>query len=242
MMTGYLVPILELAEHVVLPVESVETALEYLLSCMREKRESTPELIFVSDNTLSNIVLLELQKKMRTLVMSVQPEVPILFILEEDSLSQEDWNSIDEQIEYIIKPTNISAFPTFFNDLRGTLNRLSRSGLGSLSKNTTLMANLTKEHLPSLLHMLSLVSASGYATLTNPRTKQTGTLHLRYGDITKAILVDPTSSPKRRLEGTEALQFLVDWKEGVFSFGRADPEKMPVGETARWIVLKCGIS
>jgi hypothetical protein len=112
--------------------------------------------------------------------------------------------------------------------------------VGALKKkNTTLLANLKEEHLPSILQMLSLVHASGYATLTNPLTKQTGSMHIRYGEITQIILVDPTSRPKNRLEGTEALQQMVEWSDGIFSFGRANPEKMPVGQPMTWVVLRC---
>ncbi len=238
---GYLIPVLELADHTVTRIDSPEAALHLLVHQAREEKGSPPELVMVDGNILGDISPLEFQNKVRTLLKGTQPETPVLFILEEGRLTQDDKDTLKGQITYLVKPTHISAFSDFLRELRSSLDQLSRFGGGSLSKHTSLVANLAKEHLPSLLHMLSLVRASGYATLTNPRTKQTGTLHLRYGDVTKAILVDTTSSPKRRLEGTEALQALVDWEEGVFSFGRADPEKMPKGESARWVVLKCGI-
>lgn len=238
---GYLIPVLEFADHTVTQIGSLEAALPFMLQQAREEKEPLPEFVIVDYNVLGNISPLEFQNKVKTLWSGTQLEIPILFILEEGRLTQDDKNTLQGQITYLIKPAHISAFSDFFKELRSLLDQLSRSTIGSLSKNTSLVANLAKEHLPSLLHMLSLVRASGYATLTNPVTKQTGTLHLRYGDITRAILVDTTSSPKRRLEGTEALQALVNWEEGVFSFGRADPEKMPKGESARWVVLKCGI-
>ncbi len=120
------------------------------------------------------------------------------------------------------------------------VDQLIKSSVGLLKrKNTTLLANLKEEHLPSILQMLSLVHASGYATLTNPTTRQTGSMHIRYGEITQIILVDPTSRPKNRLEGTEALQQMVEWSDGIFSFGRANPEKMPVGQPMTWVVLRC---
>jgi len=231
---------LELADHSVIPVESADVALRLMLDYVRGGKDSPPELIFMDQSALSGSTPVEFQKKIRTLMESAQVEVSILFILKEDGLQSEDRQAIAEQIEYILKPADISAFPGFLADLRIFLNRLSRAVTGNLSRNTTLVADLAKEHLPSLLQMLGLVGASGYAALTNSRTKQTGTIHLRYGDITKIVLVDTSSSPKRRLEGTEALQALVDWREGVFSFGRADPEKMPPGNPTRWVVLKCG--
>ena len=143
-------------------------------------------------------------------------------------------------IEFIVEPTSIDSLNVFLDNLRSVLDRLIKSSVGSLKKkNTTLLANLREEHLPSLLQMLSLVHASGFATLTNPATKQTGSMHIRYGKITMIILVDPTSRPKKRLEGTAALQEMVKWSDGVFSFGRANPEKMPAGKPMTWVVLRC---
>lgn len=236
MMIGYLIPILELADQKVTHIESVDMSLQLILGYVQGEKESLPELIFIDQSALSSTSPLEVQKKLNSLVNSAQLEIPILFILEENSLKPDSVG----QIDYLLKPANILAFPDFLHKLRISLDKISRIAKGNLSKDTTLVANLAEEHLPSLLQMLSLVRASGYAALNNPRTKQTGTIHIRYGDITKIVLVDTSSSPKRRLEGTEALQALVDWKDGVFSFGRANPEKMPPGDLTRWVVLKCG--
>ena len=179
-------------------------------------------------------------RKVRTIASTTTSEIPMVFIIRQDQvhLVEEDFNNA--HVEFLVEPTNIESLNEFLDSLRSILDRLIKSSVGVLKrKNTTLLANLKEEHLPSILQMLSLVNASGFATLTNTTTKQTGSMHVRYGEITHIILVDPTSRPKKRLEGTEALQTMVEWTEGVFSFGRANPEKMPSGAPMKWVVLRC---
>jgi hypothetical protein len=167
-------------------------------------------------------------------------EIPVVFIVQEQQVATIDAPFKQASIKYIVEPGSIDSLNSFLDNLRSVLDRLIKSSVGLLKrKNTTLLANLKEEHLPSILQMLSLVHASGFATLTNPSTKQTGSMHIRYGEITQIILVDPTSRPKKRLEGTEALQEMVEWSEGIFSFGRANPEKMSAGLPMTWVVLKC---
>ena len=164
----------------------------------------------------------------------------MVFIVQEDQVDVVDESFAKANIEYLVEPTNIDSLNDFLDNLRSVLDRLIKSSVGVLKKkNTTLLANLKEEHLPSILQMLSLVNASGFVTLTNSTTKQTGSMHIRYGEITHIILVDPTSRPKKRLQGTEALQTMVEWTEGVFSFGRANPERMPLGQPMKWVVLRC---
>jgi uncharacterized protein YaaQ len=176
----------------------------------------------------------------RAIANTATMDIPIVFIVQPDQVEIVQHAFAQASIKFIVEPTSIESLDPFLDNLRSVLDQLIKSSVGILKKkNTTLLANLKEEHLPSILQMLSLVHASGFATLTNPLTKQTGSMHIRYGEITQIILVDPTSRPKKRSEGTEALQQMVEWSDGIFSFGRANPEKMPVGQPMTWVVLRC---
>jgi hypothetical protein len=89
--------------------------------------------------------------------------------------------------------------------------------------------------------MLHLEDASGYATLTNPKKKQSASMHIRYGNIEHLVLVDTSKGVKTRIEGEEAFRIMVKWTEGVFSFGRADPERMPKGKPMNLVTLLCAV-
>jgi DNA-binding response OmpR family regulator len=236
----YILKMLELAEHEVILVSSLSEALQNLVSQIEENREFLPDLLFVELGAFSVQDALEIHKKVRTIANTASAEIPMVFILQHDQVQTVHHAFTQAGIKFIVEPTSIDSLNAFLDNLRSVLDRLIKSSVGLLKKkNTTLLANLKEEHLPSILQMLSLVHASGYATLTNPTTKQTGSMHIRYGEITQIILVDPTSRPKHRSEGTEALQQMVEWSEGIFSFGRANPEKMPVGHPMTWVVLRC---
>lgn len=236
----YILKMLELAEHEVILLPSLSDALQNLVSQLEENQEFLPDLLFVELGNFSVKEALEVHRKIRSIANTATTDIPMVFIVQGDQVEmvQEAFNQAG--IEFIIEPTSIDSLNAFLDNLRSILDRLIKSSVGLLKKkNTTLLANLKEEHLPSILQMLSLVHASGYATLTNPATKQTGSMHIRYGEITQIILVDPTSRPKNRLEGTEALQQMVEWSDGIFSFGRANPEKMPLGHPMTWVVLRC---
>ncbi len=236
----YILKMLELAEHEVLLVASLSDALQGLVTQVEENRAFLPDLLFVELGNFSVRDALEVHKKVRAIANTAATEIPMVFIVQEEQVETLEHPFMQAGIKFIIEPTTIDALNAFLDNLRSVLDRLIKSSVGSLKKkNTTLLANLKEEHLPSLLQMLSLVHASGFATLTNPTTKQTGSMHIRYGEITMIILVDPTSRPKKRLEGTEALQEMVKWSDGIFSFGRANPEKMPLGKPMTWVVLRC---
>jgi CheY-like chemotaxis protein len=236
----YILKMLELAEHEVILVSSLSDALQNLVTQIEENQEFLPDLLFVELGTFSVQDALEIHKKVRTIANTAATEIPMVFIVQPDQLAMVQYPFTQAGIKFIVEPTNIDTLNGFLDNLRSVLDRLIKSSVGTLKrKNTTLMANLKEEHLPSLLQMLSLVHASGYATLANPTSKQTGSIHFRYGEITQIILVDPTSKPKNRLEGTDALQHMVEWSEGIFSFGRANPEKMPAGHPMTWVVLRC---
>lgn len=236
----YILKMLELAEHEVILVASLSDALQNLVSQVEENRAFLPDLLFVELGSFSVQDALEVNKKVRAIANTATTEIPMVFIVQEHQVEGIDSAFTQAGLKYLIEPINIDSLNMFLDNLRSILDRLIKSSVGLLKrKNTTLLANLKEEHLPSLLQMLSLVHASGFATLTNPSTKQTGSMHIRYGEITQIILVDPTSRPKHRLEGTEALQEMVEWSEGIFSFGRANPEKMPTGQPMTWVVLKC---
>ncbi len=236
----YISKMLELAEHEVILIASLSDALEGMVNQVEENGAVLPDLLFIA---LGNFVVKEamaVHRKVRTIASTTQTEIPIAFIVHENQEKTIREDFAQAGIEYLIEPTSINELNTFVDKLRSVLERLVKPEVGALQKkNTTLMANLKEEHLPSILQMLSLVHASGYATLTNPNTKQTGSMHIRHGEITHIILVDPTARPKKRLEGTEALQSMVGWSEGIFSFGRANPEKMPTGHPMTWVVLRC---
>jgi hypothetical protein len=233
---------LELAEHEVILVPSLSDALQSLINQVEENGgEFLPDLLFVELGNFAIKDALDVHRKVRSIASTTTSGgIPMVFVISEAQveLVQNEFSS--RGIEYLIEPTTLDTLNEFLDKLRSVLDRLVKSSVGVLKKkNTTLLANLKEEHLPSILQMLSLVNASGFVTLTNPKTKQTGSMHIRYGEITHIILVDPTSRPKRRLEGTEALQSMVEWSEGIFSFGRANPEKIPTGLPMRWVVLKC---
>lgn len=239
-MHPYISKMLELAEHEVLLVPSLSDALQSLVNQVEENGAFLPDLLFVELAGFSVNEALDVNRKVRSIASATMTDIPTVFIIQEHQigLAQDTFSPVG--IEYIVEPTNIGSLNAFLDNLRSVLDRLIKSSVGALKKkNTTLLANLKEEHLPSILQMLSLVHASGYATLTNPVTKQTGSMHVRFGEITQIILVDPTSRPKKRLEGTEALQHMVEWTEGIFSFGRANPDKMPVGHPMTWVVLRC---
>lgn len=236
----YILKMLELAEHEVLLVPSLSDALQGLVSQVDENRAFLPDLLFVEMGSVSVDDALEVHKKIRAIANAATTDIPMVFIVQDDQIQAVEQPFLQAGIKYIVEPTSIDSLNVFLDNLRSVLDRLIKSSVGVLKKkNTTLLANLKEEHLPSILQMLSLVHASGFATLTNPTTKQTGSMHIRYGEITMIILVDPTSRPKKRLEGTEALQEMVEWSDGIFSFGRANPEKMPMGKPMKWVVLRC---
>ncbi|MBN2376897.1 MAG: DUF4388 domain-containing protein [Sedimentisphaerales bacterium] len=236
----YILKMLELAEHEVLLVSSLSDALQGLVTQVEENQEFLPDLLFVELGSFTIQDALDVNKKVRSIASTAMAEIPMVFIVQEQQVAMIDAPFKQASIKYIVEPTSIDSLNSFLDNLRSVLDRLIKSSVGLLKrKNTTLLANLKEEHLPSILQMLSLVHASGFATLTNPATKQTGSMHIRYGEITQIILVDPTSRPKKRLEGTEALQEMVEWSEGIFSFGRANPEKMAAGQPMTWVVLKC---
>ena len=236
----YITKMLELAEHEVILMPSLTDALQNLINQVEENGAFLPDLLFVELGNFALKDAFEVHRKVRTIATTSTTEIPMVFLIrpEQIEMIQEEFEK--SGIEYIAEPTTIDSLNSFLDNLRSVLDRLIKSSFGMLKKkNTTLLANLKDEHLPSILHRLSLVNASGFATLTNPKTKQTGSMHIRYGEITQIILVDPTSRPKKRLDGTEALQSMVEWSEGIFSFGRANPEKMPTGSPMKWVVLRC---
>lgn len=236
----YISKMLELAEHEVILVPSFSDALQDLVNHVEENGVFLPDLLFVELGNFSVKDALEVHRKVRSIASATTTDIPTVFIVAEAQVSVVQDAFAQAGIEFIVEPISIDALNIFLDDLRSVLDRLVKSAVGVLKKkNTTLLANLKEEHLPSILQMLSLVHASGFATLTNPTTKQTGSMHIRYGDITHITLVDPTSRPKKRLQGTEALQSMAEWSEGIFSFGRANPEKMPVGHPMTWVVLRC---
>ncbi len=236
----YMLKMLELAEHEVILMSSLSDALQNLVGQAEENREFLPDLLFVELGNFSVQDALEVHRKVRAIANTATTDIPMVFIVQPEQVEVVRSPFSQAGIKFIVEPTSIDSLNAFLDNLRSILDQLIKSSVGLLkNKNTTLLANLKEEHLPSILQMLSLVHASGYATLTNPVTKQTGSMHIRYGEITQIILVDPTSRPKNRLEGTEALQQMVEWSEGIFSFGRANPEKMPVGHPMTWVVLRC---
>lgn len=236
----YILKMLELAEHEVILISSLSDALQSLISQVEENRAFLPDLLFVELGSFSVQDALEVHRKVRAIANTATTDIPMVFIVPSDQVETVQHAFAQAGIKFIIEPTSIASLDGFLDNLRSVLDQLIKSSVGVLKKkNTTLLANLKEEHLPSILQMLSLVHASGYATLTNPLTKQTGSMHIRYGEITQIILVDPTSRPKKRSEGTEALQQMVEWSDGIFSFGRANPEKMPVGQPMTWVVLRC---
>lgn len=236
----YISKMLELAEHEVILVPSLSDALESLLNQVEENGVFLPDLMFIELGNFAVKDALDVHRKVWTIASTTQTEIPVVFIVAEDQVELVQEEFAQAGVEFLIEPTSIDNLNAFVDKLRSILDRLIKSGVGILKKkNTTLLANLKEEHLPSILQMLSLVNASGYATLTNPKTKQTGSMHIRYGEITHIILVDPTTRPKKRLEGTAALQSMVEWSEGIFSFGRANPGKMPTGQPMTWVILRC---
>ena len=236
----YILKMLELAEHEVILVASLSDALQSLISQVEENREFLPDLLFVELGHFSVPDALEVNRKVRSISNAATTDIPMVFIVRQNQVETVEAAFEEAGIKFIIEPVSIDSLNEFLDNLRSVLDRLIKSTVGLLKKkNTTLLANLKEEHLPSILQMLSLVHASGFATLTNQASKQTGSMHIRYGEITNIILVDPTSRPKKRLEGTEALQEMVGWADGIFSFGRANPEKMPAGQPMTWVVLRC---
>jgi CheY-like chemotaxis protein len=236
----YILKMLELAEHEVILVSSLSDALQNLVTQVEENRAFLPDLLFVEMGNFSVQDALEVHRKVRAVANTATVDIPMVFIVQPAQVEMVQQAFVEAGIKFIVEPTNIESLDVFLDNLRSVLDQLIKSSVGALKKkNTTLLANLKEEHLPSILQMLSLVHASGYATLTNPTTKQTGSMHIRYGEITQIILVEPTSRPKKRLEGTEALQQMVEWSDGIFSFGRANPDKMPLGHPMTWVVLRC---
>jgi CheY-like chemotaxis protein len=236
----YMLKMLELAEHEVILVSSLSDALQSLVTQAEENRAFLPDLLFVELGNFSVQDALDVHRKVRAIANTATTDIPMVFIVQQNQMEMVRNPFTQAGIKFLIEPTNIDSLNAFLDNLRSVLDQLIKSSVGALKKkNTTLLANLKEEHLPSILQMLSLVHASGYATLTNPTTRQTGSMHIRYGEITQIILVDPTSRPKKRLDGTEALQHMVEWSDGIFSFGRANPDKMPVGQPMTWVVLRC---
>ncbi len=236
----YITKVLELAEHEVILLPSLSDALQDLINQVEENGAFLPDLLFVELGSFAIEEALNIHRKVRSIASTTTTEIPMVFIVRENQVNEVSESFEQAGIEFIIEPTSIDSLNAFLDNLRSVLDRLIKSSVGVLKKkNTTLLANLKEEHLSSILQMLSLVHASGFVTLTNPTTKQTGSMHIRYGEITHIILVDPTSRPKKRLKGTEALQTMAEWKEGVFSFGRANPERMPFGQPMKWVVLHC---
>ncbi|PID58298.1 hypothetical protein CSB45_04325 [candidate division KSB3 bacterium] len=237
----YLSQMVELADHTAIQVESGEKALELLE--VRAKSEPTllPDLVFMDVLMSPGMNGIETTSKLKASPIPAIAEVPVVFLTgigEQDIVSK----ALDAgAIDYMVKPSSAESLPIFLSNLRKKLDRLLTMSTRSLKRGAGLIADLSNEYLPSLLQMLHLEDASGYATLTNTRKKQSASMHIRYGNIEHLVLVDTSKGIKARIEKEEAFWRLLKWTEGVFSFGRADPERMPKGKAMNLVALLCTV-
>ncbi|PIE32816.1 hypothetical protein CSA56_14055 [candidate division KSB3 bacterium] len=237
----YLSQMVELADHTAIQVESGEKALELLETRAKSEPTLLPDLIFMDVLMSPGMSGIETTCKIKASPIPAIAEVPVVFLTgigEQDIVSK----ALDAgAIDYMIKPSSAESLPIFLSNLRKKLDRLLTMSTRSLKRGAGLIADLSNEYLPSLLQMLHLEDASGYATLTNPKKKQSASMHIRYGNIEHLVLVDTSKGVKTRLEGEDAFRMLIKWTEGVFSFGRADPERMPKGQPMNLVTLLCAV-
>jgi CheY-like chemotaxis protein len=237
----YLSQMVELADHTAIQVESGEKALELLEARARAEPALLPDLIFMDVLMSPGMSGIETTTKIKASPIPAVAETPVVFLTgigEQDIVSK----ALDAgAIDYMVKPSSAESLPMFLSNLRKKLERLLTMSTRSLKRGAGLIADLSNEYLPSLLQMLHLEDASGYATLTNPKKKQSASMHIRYGNIEHLVLVDTSKGVKTRFEGEEAFRVLVKWTEGVFSFGRADPERMPKGKPMNLVTLLCSV-
>ncbi len=237
----YLSQMVELADHTAIQVESGEKALELLETRAKSEPTLLPDLVFMDVLMSPGMSGIETTSKLKASPIPAIAEVPVVFLTgigEQDIVSK----ALDAgAIDYMVKPSSAESLPIFLSNLRKKLDRLLTMSTRSLKRGAGLIADLSNEYLPSMLQMLHLEDASGYATLTNPKKKQSASMHIRYGNIEHLVLVDTSKGIKTRVEGEEAFRMLVKWTEGVFSFGRADPERMPKGKPMNLVTLLCSI-
>lgn len=237
----YLSQMVELADHTAIQVESGEKALELLETRAKSEPTLLPDLVFMDVLMSPGMSGIETTSKLKASPIPAIAEVPVVFLTgigEQDIVSK----ALDAgAIDYMVKPSSAESLPIFLSNLRKKLDRLLTMSTRSLKRGAGLIADLSNEYLPSLLQMLHLEDASGYATLTNPKKKQSASMHIRYGNIEHLVLVDTSKGIKTRVEGEEAFRMLVKWTEGVFSFGRADPERMPKGKPMNLVTLLCAV-
>jgi CheY-like chemotaxis protein len=237
----YLSQMVELADHSAIQVESGEKALDLLETRAREEPSLLPDLVFMDVLMSPGMSGIETTNKIKNSPIPTIAEIPVVFLTgigEQDIVSK----ALDAgAIDYMVKPSSAESLPMFLSNLRKKLDRLLTMSTRSLKRGAGLIADLSNEYLPSLLQMLHLEDASGYATLTNPKKKQSASMHIRYGNIEHLVLVDTSKGVKTRIEGEEAFRVMVKWTEGVFSFGRADPERMPKGKPMNLVTLLCSV-
>lgn len=237
----YLSQMVELADHTAIQVESGEKALELLEARAKSEPALLPDLIFMDVLMSPGMSGIETTSKIKSSAVPAIAEIPVVFLTgigEQDIVSK----ALDAgAIDYMVKPSSAESLPIFLSNLRKKLDRLLTMSTRSLKRGAGLIADLSNEYLPSLLQMLHLEDASGYATLTNPKKKQSASMHIRYGNIEHLVLVDTSKGIKTRIEGEEAFRMMVKWTEGVFSFGRADPERMPKGKPMNLVTLLCSV-
>lgn len=237
----YLSQMVELADHTAIQVESGEKALELLETRARTEPALLPDLVFMDVLMSPGMSGIETTSKIKSSPVPTIAEIPVVFLTgigEQDIVSK----ALDAgAIDYMVKPSSAESLPMFLSNLRKKLDRLLTMSTRSLKRGAGLIADLSNEYLPSLLQMLHLEDASGYATLTNPKKKQSASMHIRYGNIEHLVLVDTSKGIKTRMEGEEAFRVLIKWTEGVFSFGRADPERMPKGKPMNLVTLLCSV-
>jgi len=237
----YLSQMVELADHSAVQVESGEKALDLLETRARTEPALLPDLVFMDVLMSPGMSGIETTSKIKSSPIPAVAEIPVVFLTgigEQDIVSK----ALDAgAIDYMVKPSSAESLPMFLSNLRKKLDRLLTMSTRSLKRGAGLIADLSNEYLPSLLQMLHLEDASGYATLTNPKKKQSASMHIRYGNIEHLVLVDTSKGIKTRMEGEEAFRVLIKWTEGVFSFGRADPERMPKGKPMNLVTLLCSV-
>ncbi len=233
----YLSQMIELANHSATAVESGEKAIALLEEFAAKDPALLPDLIFMDVLMAPGMSGIEATQKIKAHPNPTIAEIPIVILTgigEQDIASE----ALDAgALDYMVKPSNTEALSSFLDNLRKKLERLLNLSTRGLKKGAGLIADLTNENLPSLLQMLHLEGASGYVTLTNPRNRQSASMHIRYGNIEHLVLVDNSKGVKKRLEGEEAFHTLINWPEGTFSFGRANPERMPKGKPLNLVAL-----
>jgi CheY-like chemotaxis protein len=237
----YMAQMVELANHSASTAESGEKAIALLEEYTRKDPALLPDLIFMDVLMSPGMSGIEVTQKIKAHPNPTIAEIPIVILTgigEQDVASE----ALDAgALDYMVKPSSTEALSSFLDNLRKKLEKLLHLSARSLKKGAGLIADLTNENLPSLLQMLHLESASGYVTLTNPRNRQSASMHLRYGNIEHLVLVDNSKGVKKRLEGEEAFHTLINWPEGTFSFGRANPERMPKGKPLNLVALLAAV-